>query len=193
MKIAEPDRAGDDAEKAAVFTGDTPAQDDGIGAAMQHRAADEQALVRIVAVSQKILLVAAVFRPRVERGGVDRQLAARIEHLDRAKMLGGGGVVEQDQMQDRLADVLELGHQHVVGDRAQRQVVNLDIAADIGVDAGGKVFQHLPRQLLLAAAHVEHDGSANGGEADHRRHRRGDQQLGRQSPVPPGRMFPPLE
>jgi hypothetical protein len=102
-------------------------------------------------------------------------------------------MVEQDEVPDFPADMPDFRQHHVAGDRAQRQVVKLDVAADIGVDAGGKVFQHLSRQLLLAAAHVEHDGSANGREADHRRHRRGDQQLGRQSPVPPGRMFSPLE
>ena len=125
----------------------------------------------------KVFLVAAVFRPRVERGGVDRQLPDGVEHLDRAEMLGGRGVVEQDQMQDRLADVLELRHHQVAGDRAQRQVVELDVAADVGVDAGGEVFQHLARQLFLAAAHVEHDVGADRGEADHGRHGGGDQQL----------------
>ena len=100
-----------------------------------------------------------------------------VEHLDRAEMLGGRGVVEQDQVQDRLGDVLELGHHHVGDDRAQRQVVELDIAADVGIDAGGEVFQHLARQLLFAAAHVEHDGGADRGKADHGRHGGGDQQF----------------
>ena len=65
--------------------------------------------IGIVAVDLKILLVAAVFRPRVERGGIDRQPALRVEHLDRAEMLGGRGVVEQDQVPDLLADALISG------------------------------------------------------------------------------------
>ncbi len=146
---------------------------------MQHRAADIEALIRIVAMYPKIFLVAAILRPRVERGGVDRQLSRRVEHLDRAEMLGGRGVVEQDQMQDRLADVLQLRHHQIAGDRTQRQVVDLDVAADVGVDAGGEVFQRLARQLFLAVAHVEHDVGADRGEADHGGHGRHDQQLRR--------------
>ena len=148
----------------------------------------------LVAMDLEILLVAAILRRRIERRGIDRQSALRIEHLDRAEMLGGGGMVEQDQVQDLLADVLDLRHHHVAGDGAQRQVVKLDIAADVGIDAGGEIFQHLARQLFLAAAHVEHDAGANRGEADHRRHRRGDQQLRRQPPGPawsPDRPFRP--
>ena len=192
MEIAEADRARDHAEKAAVSVGDPPAQHDRIGAAMQHRAADKQALIRIVAMDLEILFVGAILRPRIERGGIDRQLSRCVEHLDGAEMLGGGGVVEQDQMQDRLADVLQLRHHQVAGDRAQRQVVELDVAPDVGVDAGGEVFEHLARQLFLATAHVEHDVGADRGEADHRGHRGGDQQLGRQPPRPVQRPMAPV-
>ena len=116
-----------------------------------------------------------------------------VEHLDRAKMPGGRGAVEQDQMPDLLADVADLRQRQTAGDRAQRQVVELDIAADVGIDAGREVFQHLARQLFLAAAHVEHDAGADGGKADHGRHGRGDQQFCRQPPVPPFRnvLAPP--
>ena len=92
-------------------------------------------------------------------------------------MLGGGGVVEQDQVPDFLADVLDLRHHQIAGDRAQRQVVNLDIASDVGVDAGREVFQHLARQFFLAAAHVEHHAGADRGEADHGGHGGSDQQF----------------
>ena len=93
-------------------------------------------------------------------------------------MLGGGGMVEQDQVPQRLAEVLDLGHHHAAGDRAQRQVVDLDVAADVGVDAGGEVLERLAGQFFLATAHVEHDAGADRGEADHGDHGRDDQQLG---------------
>ena len=102
-----------------------------------------------------------------------------VEYLDRAEMLGGGGVIEQDQVPDRLADLVDLRHHHVAGDRAQRQVIELDVAADVGIDAGGEIFQRLARQLFLAVAHVEHDAGADRGEADHGGDRGDDQQFRR--------------
>ena len=53
----------------------------------------------------KILLVAAILRRRIEACRIDGQLALRVEHLDYAEMLGGGGMIEQDQVLDLLADV----------------------------------------------------------------------------------------
>ena len=179
VKIGEADRARDHAEKAAVGAGDAPAQHDRIGAVMQHRAADEQPGVGLVAMDLEIFLVAAIFRNRIQRRGVDGQPSPGVEHLDRAEMLGGGGMIEQDQMADLFADALDLRHHHAARHRTQRQVEKLDVAADVGVDGGGEVFQRLPRQLFLAAAHVEQHAGADRGEADHGRHRRGDQQLRR--------------
>jgi hypothetical protein len=86
-------------------------------------------------------------------------------------------MVEQDQMPKRRADVPEFRHHHVAGDGAQRQVINLDVAADVGVDPAGQIFERLARQFLLATAHVEHDAGADRGEAEHRDHGRQDQQL----------------
>ena len=57
----------------------------------------------------EVVLVAAIFRPRIERRGIDGQLPVRIEHLDRAEMLGGRGVVEQDQVPDSLLTLLISG------------------------------------------------------------------------------------
>ena len=72
---------------------------------MQRRAADEQARVGLVAMNLEIFLVAAVFRQRIERRGVDDQFPVGIEYLDRAEMFGGRGMIEQDQLPQRLADV----------------------------------------------------------------------------------------
>ena len=132
----------------------------------------------------EILLVAAILLHRIEACRIVCQLALRVEYLDHAEMLGGGGVIEQDQVLDLLADALDLRHHQVAGDGAQRQIVELDIAADIGIDAGCEIFQSLACQLFLAAAHLEHDAGANRGEPDHGRDRRRDQQLRRQSPGP---------
>ena len=93
-------------------------------------------------------------------------------------MLCGRGVIEQDQLAQFLADIADLRHLEIAGDRAQRQVVELDIAANVRIDAGSEIFQHLPRKLFFAAAHIQHDGDANGGKADHRGDGRGDQQFG---------------
>src|SRR4030081_823126 len=134
VEIAEADRTRDHALKTAVVAGDAAAQYDRIGTAMQHRTADEQADVRPVDVRLEILLVAAIVRCRIEARRIDGQLALRVEHLDRAEMLGGGGMVEQDQMPDLPADVLDLRHHEIAGDGAQRQVVQLDIAVDVGVN-----------------------------------------------------------
>src|ERR1700676_1213314 len=87
-------------------------------------------------------------------------------------------------MPDLLADVFDRRNHDVVGDRAQRQVVKLDIAADVGVDAGGQVIECLARQLFLATAHVEHDVGADRGKAYYRHHRRGDQEFYRKPPRP---------
>src|ERR1700712_5689194 len=103
MEIAEADRARDHTLKAAVVAGDPAAQHDRIGTAMQHRTADEQADVSPVDVRLEIFLVAAVVRCRIEARRIDDPLALRVEHLDGAEMLGGGGMVEQDQMADRLS------------------------------------------------------------------------------------------
>ena len=146
--------------------------------------------IGIGAMDLEILLVAAILRRRIEACRIVRQLALRVEHLDRAEMLGGGGMIEQDQVLDLLADALDLRHHQVAGDVAQRQVIEFDIAADVGIDAGCEIFQSLARELFLAAAHVEHDAGANRGEADHGRDRRRDQQLRRQSPGPAAGVFP---
>jgi hypothetical protein len=138
----------------------------------------------------EILLIAAILRRRIEACRVVRQLALCIEHLDHAEMLGGGGMIEQDQVLDFLADALDRRHHQIAGDVAQRQIVELDIAADIGIDAGCEIFQRLACELFLAAAHVEHDAGANRGEPDHGRDRRRDQQLRRQSPGPAAGVLP---
>ena len=145
---------------------------------MQHRAADEQADVRLIAMDFEIFLVAAVLGHRIERRGVDGQSPFGVEHLDRTELLGGCGMVEQDQMPERFADLLDLRHHHAGGDRAQRQVVKLEVAADVGVDRRSKVFESLVGQRFLAAPHVEQHAGAGRGEADHGDHRRDDQQLG---------------
>ncbi len=178
VEIAEADRTGDHAQKASVRAGDAPAQHDSIGAAMQHRPADVEAGVRLVAVNLEIILVAAVFRRRIQRRGVDGQSPFGVEHLDRAKMPGGRRMVEQDQLPDRLADLLDLRHHHAARDCTQRQVVKLDVAADVGVDRRSKVFEGLVGQRFLAAPHVEQHAGADRGEADHGDHGRDDQQLG---------------
>ena len=92
-------------------------------------------------------------------------------------MLCGRGVIEQDQLAQFLADIADFRHLEIAGDRAQRQVVELDIAADVGLDARREILQGPARQFLLAAAHVEHHAGADRGEAEDRRNRRGDQQL----------------
>ena len=92
-------------------------------------------------------------------------------------MFRGRGVIEQDQLPDRLAGLIDLRHHHVAGHGAQRQVVKFDVAADVGIDAGCKVLKGLARQFFLAAAHVEHDAGADRGKADNRHHGRQDQQL----------------
>ena len=66
----------------------------------------------------EILLVAAILRRRIEACGIMRQPALRVEHLDHAEMLGGGGMIEQDQVPDLLADVVDLRHHQVAGDVA---------------------------------------------------------------------------
>jgi hypothetical protein len=177
VKITEADRACDHAEKAAVSAGNAPAEDNGISAAMQHRTADEQAHIGVVAMNLEELLVAAILLDRIQRRGVDGHSPFGVEYLDCAEMLRGRGTVEQNQMPDRLADVLDLRHPHGADDGTQRQVVKLDVAADVGVDTGCKVVKRLARQFFLAVAHVEHDAGADRGEADHRHHRGSDQQL----------------
>src|SRR3982074_1273351 len=92
VEIAEADRTRDHALKTAVVAGDAAAQYDRIGAASQHRTADAHAQrgVRPVDVRLEIFLVAAIVRCRIEARRIDGQLALRVEHLDRAEMLGGG-------------------------------------------------------------------------------------------------------
>ena len=102
---------------------------------MQHRAAHVQAYVGLVAMNPEVFLVAAIFQYGIEARRIDGQLALRVEHLDHAEMFGGGGVIEQDQVPDLLADVLDRGHHQIAGDVTQRQVVEFDIAADVGIDA----------------------------------------------------------
>ena len=66
----------------------------------------------------KILLVAAILRRRIEACRIVCQLALRVEHLDHAEMPGGGGMIEQDQVLDFLADALDLRHHQIAGDVA---------------------------------------------------------------------------
>ena len=66
----------------------------------------------------KILLVAAILRRRIEACRVVSQLALRVEHLDHAEMPGGGGMIEQDQVADLLADVVDLRRHQVARDVA---------------------------------------------------------------------------
>jgi hypothetical protein len=120
VKITKADRARDHAEKASVVAGDAPAEHDGIGAVVQHRAADEQAGVGPVAMNREIFLVAAIFRSRVQRRGVDGQSSLGVEYLNPAKMFRGRGVVEQDQLPDRLSDLIDLRHHHVATARSER-------------------------------------------------------------------------
>ncbi len=44
----------------------------------------------------EVFFVAAIFRHGIEARRIDRQPALGVEHLDRAEMLGGGGVIEQN-------------------------------------------------------------------------------------------------
>src|SRR5258708_36684878 len=97
---------------------------------------------------------------RVKRRGVDGQSPVGVKHLDRAEILRGGGMIEQDQMPDRFADVLDLGDHHVARDRPQPQVVKLNFRADVGVDAGRQVLERLALQFFLAMSHVEHDAGS---------------------------------
>ena len=178
VKVGKADRAGDHAEEAAVFARDAAAEHDGVGAVMQHRAADEQARGPAGrGEPRNIPRCSAVFRQRVERRGIDGQFSRGIEHLDRAEMPGGRDAIEQDQLPQGLADVVDLRRHHVVGDRTQRKIVQLDVTADIGVDAGGQIFERLARQLLFAVAHVEHHVDADRREADYRDNGTGDQQF----------------
>ncbi|MET4769357.1 hypothetical protein ABIA28_001571 [Bradyrhizobium elkanii] len=108
---------------------------------------------------------------------VDGQIAPGVEHLDRAEMFCGRGVIEQDQLAQLLADIADLRHLKIAGDRAQRQVVKLDVAADVGLDARRQILQGAAGQFLLAAAHIEHHAGADRGEAEDGRNRRRDQQL----------------
>ena len=190
VEIGEADRAHDHAKKATVAIADAPAEHDRIGAAAQHRAADVEADVGIGAMDLEILLVAAILRRRIEACRIDRQLSLRVEHLDCAEMLGGGGMIEQDQVLDLLADAFDRRRHQVAGDVAQREVIEFDIAADVGIDACSEIFESLACQFFLAAAHVEHDADANCGKADHGRDRRYDQQLCGQSPGPAAGVFP---
>jgi len=147
--------------------------------------------IAALAMHPEIFLLGAVFRHGIERGGVRDQLAVGVERLDRAEMTGVRGMVEQDQVQDRPGDAADLRHHEVARHRAQRQVVDLDVAADVGIDAGGYVLQRLPGQGFLAASHVEHDAGANRGKADHGRDGGGDQQLCRKLPWPSRPAFAP--
>ena len=76
---------------------------------MQHRAAHVQAHVGVVAMNLEVLFVVAIFLCAIEACRIDGQLALGVEHLDRAEMLGGGGMIEQNQVPDLLADVLDSG------------------------------------------------------------------------------------
>src|ERR1700737_3824222 len=71
VKIAEADRTCGNAEKASVRAGDAPAEHDGISAAMQQRAADEQAGIGMIAMNPEVLLIAAILRCRIERRGAE--------------------------------------------------------------------------------------------------------------------------
>ena len=57
----------------------------------------------------KIFLVGAILRRRIEAGRIVRQSALRVEDLDHAEMPGGGGMIEQDQVLDFLADAPDIG------------------------------------------------------------------------------------
>jgi hypothetical protein len=69
---------------------------------MQHRAADEQADIGPLAMNPEILLVGAILFHRIEAGGVDGQASLGVEYLDRPEMPRGRGMIEQDQVPDRL-------------------------------------------------------------------------------------------
>ncbi len=84
----------------------------------------------------EIFLVSAILRRRIETGRIVCQSALRVEDLDHAEMPGSGGVIEQDQVLDLLADAPEIRHHQIAGDGAQRKVVQLDVPADVGIDAG---------------------------------------------------------
>ena len=131
---------------------------------------------------QEEFLVAAIFRRGIQRRRVDDQPPIGIKHLDRAEMLGHGRMVEQDQMADRLANIIDFRRRHVGSDRAQRPIVKFDIAADIGINGGCKILERLARQLFLAPAYIQQDTGADRGEPDHRCHGGRDQQLRRHSP-----------
>src|SRR6516164_4810240 len=145
MEIAEADRACDHAKELSILASDAAAEHDGIGAVVQHWPADEKAQIRIIAMYPEKLLVAAIFGDRIKRRGVDGQPSLRVEYLDHAEMLRGRRVIEQDQLPDRLAYLGDFRFEHVAHHRAQRQVVKLDVAADVRIDARGKIFERLTR------------------------------------------------
>src|SRR5579872_1547344 len=59
VKIGKADRTRDHAEKASVLAGNPPAEYDRIGAMVQHRAADEEPGVGLVAMDLEVLFIAA--------------------------------------------------------------------------------------------------------------------------------------
>jgi hypothetical protein len=144
---------------------------------MQHRTADEQARAGLLLMNLEIFLTAVIFRQRIERRGVDDQFACGIEYLNRAKMFGSRGTIEQDQLPKRLAGLVDLRRYHIDCHRPQRQIINLEVASDVGIDAGSEIFERLARQLFFAVAHVEHDAGADCREAQNRDNGRDDQQL----------------
>jgi len=111
-----------------------------------------------------------VFRLRRQGRGIQDQIAPRIEHLDRAEMLGGSGMVEQDQVEQRLADALHLGLDEMGRDIAQRQIVELDIAADVGIDGRRQIFQGPARQHLFGMPHVEEHAATHRRKRQQRQH-----------------------
>ena len=116
---------------------------------MQRRPADEQPRIGPFAMNTEPGLVGAIFRSRVEGRGVDGDVAGCIEHLKRAEIFGGGGVIEQDHLPDFLADPGDLRNHHAVDHGAQRQIIELDGTTDIGIDARGQVLNGPARQFFL--------------------------------------------
>ena len=161
MEITQMQRAGDNALKRTILTGDPAAQHHRIRAMMNIRKADEEADIGLLLMDPEILLGGTVLGFRIKRRGIVSKIAAGVEHLDRPEVFCRRGVVEQNKIENALADAFEVRFDDVIYDIAQRQIIELDVAADIGIDGCGEVLHGLESQRLLAAPHVQHDAAAD--------------------------------
>ena len=91
-------------------------------------------------------------------------------------MLGGHGAVEQDEVADAFAHSPDVGLGHPLGDRLQRQIIELEVARDIGLDRGNQIGGILPCQDPLGPVHVPEHAGEDRAERGHNGHARGQQQ-----------------